>query len=304
MTKEEALFKEIALRTVPRVLGFGDRKDDSPTFGCFDRHYWHYKLTDFPCANFQEAAYLLALLYTVVKDTPYYENAEVARWARSAIRFWLASRNKDGSVNEAYPFERSFCATAFTAAAISEAMLLLGWEYSGELEESAAWLSKHDNPELSNQRAAAAVALYNAFLLSGENRFKEAARRKTVFLLEACSRAGFFPEYGGRDCGYLSLTVWYLYKYYQKSKEEDVMVFIRQAVRCLEENILDHGAVDSEKESRRTQYIYPYPAVLLSGKIKEIYLKGLSQNLVITPEWLDDRYCMHLLINYLEAACC
>lgn len=301
MTKELLELKEIALRAAPRVLGFGDRQDDSPTFGCFDRYYWNYKLADFPCANFQESAYLLAQLFAGVKETRYYGKEPIARYALAAVDFWLSLRNNDGSVNEAYPFERSFCSTAFTAAAASETLLLLGREYGGQFLSTALWLEKNNNYQLANQMAAAAVALYNIYLLSNESRFMESARRKIEYLLEAFRKHGYFPEYGGRDSGYMSLTIWYLYKYYQKSNDTDVYAVIQEAIESLEDSILEYGAIDSAKESRNTQYIYPFPCIMLSDKIRQRYLRGLAENQVITPEWLDDRYCIHLAINYLEA---
>jgi len=303
VVKECQELKDIALQVVPRVLGFGDRQDDSPTFGCFDRYYWNYKLADFPCANFQESAFLLAQLFAGIRETRYYGKEPIARYALAAVDFWFSVRNNDGSVNEAYPFERSFCSTAFTAAAVSEALLLLGREYDDQLLSTALWLAKNNNYQLSNQMAAAAAALCNMYILSKDNRFLEGARRKINYLLEAFRKHGYFPEYGGKDSGYMSLTIWYLYKYYQKSKDTDVLAAVQEAVKSLESSILEHGAIDSSKESRNTQYIYPFPSIMFSDKIRKSYLLGLAENEVITPAWLDDRYCIQLAINYLEASC-
>ncbi|MDD4939909.1 MAG: hypothetical protein PHE18_03210 [Candidatus Omnitrophica bacterium] len=301
MDKDTSIFRQIALGTVPRALGFGDRAPGSPTYGCFDRAYWHYKVTDFACANFQEAAYLLALLYAKVSGTRYQKKEPLYRWAEAAVKFWLSIRNSDGSLNEAYPFERSFCATAFTAAAVTESVLTIGLKYANEFIKSAEWLSGNDNFSVSNQTAAAAVALYNIYTLTGQERFKSASGRKIDHLLKRQDPDGFFPEYGGKDAGYLSLTIWYMHKFYLKSRESPVKDAVAKAVLSLERELNSRGSIDPGKGSRNTQYIYPFPSICLSRKIRDYYLAGLGEEAVITPQWLDDRYCLHLLINYLEA---
>ena len=37
-----------ALADIPKILTLQDRNPHSPTYGCFDRNYWHYKIIDFP----------------------------------------------------------------------------------------------------------------------------------------------------------------------------------------------------------------------------------------------------------------
>ena len=42
------LFAQEALAQIPKILTLGDRNPHSPTYGCFDRNFWHYKIIDFP----------------------------------------------------------------------------------------------------------------------------------------------------------------------------------------------------------------------------------------------------------------
>ena len=37
----------------------------SPTYGCFDRAYWHYRMIDFPCGMSQEFVLPLALVWSM-----------------------------------------------------------------------------------------------------------------------------------------------------------------------------------------------------------------------------------------------
>ena len=46
-----------AVRGVPRILHMLDRNPFSPTHGCFDREYWHYRTADFPCGMNEEFAW-------------------------------------------------------------------------------------------------------------------------------------------------------------------------------------------------------------------------------------------------------
>lgn len=52
MTKE--LFAREALAHIPKLLTLLDRNPHSPTYGCFDRNFWHYKIIDFPSGMAQE----------------------------------------------------------------------------------------------------------------------------------------------------------------------------------------------------------------------------------------------------------
>ena len=52
-----------AMRSLPHLLTLVDRNPLSPTFGCFDREYWHYRTVDFPCGMSQEMCLPLALAW-------------------------------------------------------------------------------------------------------------------------------------------------------------------------------------------------------------------------------------------------
>ncbi|MGE5246782.1 MAG: hypothetical protein ACM3L8_00425, partial [Verrucomicrobiota bacterium] len=279
---DRGLFREIALGQVPRILGFGDRDEDSGTSGCFDRAYWHYLLKDFANARFQESALLLAILFS--HDFPgnrFFGRAAVRRWARLALLFWARLQNSDGSFNEYYPFERSFCATAFSTYAASRALLLLDDE---ELTRSVLpavaragdYLAAHGNKDVANQMAAALAALGNCHLLTGDPRFAAAAEEKKRLLLGMQDAEGAFPEYGGCDTGYLSVTLSYLMKYHEASGDPSAIPPAEAAARYLEERVRPDGTFDWRSTSRGAQFLYPHGLVMLGSPVADRLLRGLQ----------------------------
>lgn len=285
------------LRVLPRVLGLGDRDEGSKTYGCFDRSYWHYRLSDFPSAWFQSACHLLALAYSLeAADNPFFRNENIRRWCLAAAHFLLCRAHGDGSVDEAYPNESSYCATAFSAFHLSRTLLILKEKPDERALKMARWLMGRDNPRAANQDAAAIAALLNFSVLTGSDSFAESAREKLDGLARRQHVSGYLPEYDGYDIGYLSRTLSLLAHGVHKP---DAMM--ERALNFLEDKIGDLGQFSIEGTSRRTQYLYPYAFVVWKHPIAGRIAEGLSRNLLIRPDWLDDRYVISLAIDYLES---
>jgi hypothetical protein len=67
------LFGRAALDLIPKILTLQDRNAHSPTYGCFDRNFWHYKIIDFPSGMAAEFVWPLALAYTLpIENNPYF----------------------------------------------------------------------------------------------------------------------------------------------------------------------------------------------------------------------------------------
>ncbi|MBI4609470.1 MAG: hypothetical protein HY726_10705 [Candidatus Rokubacteria bacterium] len=302
-TREDGdLYTGLALAQVPRILGLADRREGARTYGCFDRYYWQYRLMDFPNARFQEGVHLLALLYHHSLDgNPFAGQRMIAGLARGAVDFWAGIRNRDGSVSEVYPNERSLCATAFSFAAVTEALLRWGWPLPRNWERTARWLARAPDSPASNQNAAAAVALYNCYLLTGDTGLEAEAVAEVGRLVRAQHPQGYYPEYGGADVGYHSLTLSWLVRYQQKAKDHALLESLRKAVAFVEERVGPDGRHDSSANSRRTQFLYPYGLVAHGSGVVARHLVGLRQGQVLQPGWLDDRYVIPLSVDFLEA---
>ena len=298
------IFSDIALGQVPRILGFMDRDPRSATYGCCDRAFWHYKTMDFSNARFQEAALVLALVFAAeVPGNRFYRSQALHSWAMAAMAFWVKRAHRDGSVDESYPFERHFCATAFGLYALTESLLLLQEKLPWDLTRAGNFLVRHNNPDVANQMACAAQALHNLFLLTGEQKFQAGSEQKIAQLLSMQAKDGAFCEYGGFDLGYDSITLGFLASLFKKTMREDLK---RAALRLIEHaapHIQDDGYFSPQEMSRQTQFLYPYGFSVFDKSILEKIAKGLQENVLLNPAWLDDRYCVPLTANYMQTAC-
>jgi len=309
-----SVYLEVILKEIPRLLGLLDKNPNSPTFGCFDRQFWHYNVVDFPCARSQEAVLILALLYKY--DLPgniYFKDKSILSWIDGALRFWLSIQNTDGSFDEWYPNEHSFVATAFTTYAVSETLLVLGKEVSSYdkvmvgLKKASDWLLRYTDFTACNQVAGAISALYNVYLLTGEGKYKEGSLEKLEKLRKKQDEEGWFPEYGGPDIGYLSLTIDYLCKYYKNSQELVAKDIIDRALSFLVFFAHPDGTFGGEYGSRNTKYIIPSGIEYSSHwnenarKIVSILRDSLEKRTSIGPYNLDDRYLSYIGYTYLQA---
>jgi len=301
---EKKIYGDIALSQIPRILSFGDRVTESETFGCFDRNYWHYKQIDFANARWQESVLLLGLLIKYrFPENPYHANRNIREWMDGLIGYWEKIQDRNGFFSENYPHERSFVATSFSTYAITETLLELEIEADLDpIKKAGRWLAANINKDLANQVAGAAAALYNIYLISGDNYFKDAAAEKAEELLKLQTEDGYFIEYGGYDIGYLSICISYLAKYYIKSGNQTILAPLERAIKFVESYLDDYGSYDIEGTSRRTQYLYPHGFVLMGATdIIQKNINGLKNVKTLNPAWMDDRFCVPLTIDYLQA---
>ncbi|MGB7518641.1 MAG: hypothetical protein WA896_03290 [Spirulinaceae cyanobacterium] len=115
------LFAREAIVQIPKILTLMDRNCHSPTYGCFDRNFWQYKIIDFPSGMSQEFVWPLALAYhTHLDDNPFFNEAAIAAWVEAGILYAAKSSHPDGSCDDYFPFERAGGAAAFSLLACLE----------------------------------------------------------------------------------------------------------------------------------------------------------------------------------------
>ena len=108
-------YRDLILPCLPRARSLMDRTPSSPTIGSADRDYWNYRtLTDFSGGSWQQVMLGFAVLSTVTDAG--LRRDELRTLACAALTGWLAAQHRDGSVDEWYLNERSYCATGFGAA--------------------------------------------------------------------------------------------------------------------------------------------------------------------------------------------
>ncbi len=245
-----------------------DRDVHSPTAGCCDRTFWAWKFTDFPGPRFQEAVSVLAFLHrTAHPDNPYHQSPELARWLDLGLRYWCRLQHRDGSFDEAYPFERSLAATSFTGFYVAEALDLAGSAVpaatrdavAGVLARAGDWLCRNDEGHgfLSNHLAAAAAALEHIARLTGEARFSSRSRYFLDRILSHQSAEGWYDEYGGADPGYQTHGTFYLARIWQLTGDQTLLGSLDRSAAFLAHFIHPDGSVGGEYASRNTQTYYP-----------------------------------------------
>lgn len=291
-----------ALEVVPRILGLEDREPASPTYGCFDRPYWCYRTADFPSAWFQWGFYLLALAWRLeVPQNIFFQEDNVKEWAQAGIRFLLRSMRRDGSLDEVYPYERSLCATAFAGVYLIESARILGIDLPREAFKIAEFLRVQRPQDASNQEAAATFVLWGFSRLGGGNALHQAAERRLEHLLGRQTSEGAFPEYGGPDVGYQSLTMALLSRLAEMGGEA-LQPALQRGIRFLGGELREDGSFDPRRTSRGNMMLYPSGLARLEAPVLDRVERGIRGGLLPVPAWLDDRYAAPLAIDYLEAA--
>ena len=258
------------------VLSIMDREPFSPTLGCMDRTYWAWKFTDFPGARFQEGLCYLSFLYaTPFEDNHYYQKPNLLQWIVNGCDYWSSIQYSRGEFDEAYPFERSLAATAFSSFYISEAWNFINTampsDASARLKQTLLragnWLASNDETHgfLSNHLAAAAAALYHIYLISGEIRFAERSRYFIEKILNHQSKEGWYEEYGGADPGYQTHGSFYLARYLDLSADTRLLNSLNNSFNFLAHFIHPDGSIGGEYASRNTQTYYPAAFEMSSG---------------------------------------
>ncbi|WP_018248105.1 hypothetical protein [Orenia marismortui] len=295
------------LENVPKVLTQIDRDEDSPTFGCCDRNYWHLKIRDFSSAILQQSGLTLALIYSLdFEGNKYYQNDNFYKWAVGTLEFWKKIQLRDGSFNEYYPNEHGFPPTAFSLFSTAETYKILKLEDNNliaSMRKTARYLSKTIEEKAFNQEIASIAALYSYYTIAKEEWVLEGLNKKLDRIVSLQSEEGWFPEYGGADFGYLSVALDMLAEYYWQSKDDKVLEPLRKVPEFLSYFCHPDGTIGGEYGSRNTVYFLPNGLEVLSNldnksaiAIRNHIYKNIGQNNYFQNS-IDDRYFSHYVLH-------
>ncbi len=308
MTAIDNPYLPFVLSQMPRILSQIDRDADSGTFGCCDRTFWHYKMRDFPSAILQQPGWGLALLYTFSHPlNSYYQKEEIKNLALATLDFWRKIQRRNGSFDEYWPHEQSYPATVFSLHAAVEVARLLHVKNTAlttAIRKAADFVQKNRENGALNQEIAGACALFNAGKYLQDALLLAAARRKMAQVIAKQNEEGWFPEYGGADLGYLTVSLNYLSEYYLLSHDERAKEALRKIISFLCYFIHPDGSFGGDYGSRNTEYFLPAGFEIardiepLSGKIVQHLLPYAC-----SAYPLDDRYLLHYLFSsFVRAA--
>ena len=309
------LFAREALAQIPKILTLLDRNPHSPTYGCFDRNFWHYKIIDFPSGMAQEFVFPLALIYhTDVPDNSYYRQPVIKDWVEAGIFYATRSAHKDGSCDDYFPFERASGAAAFSLLACIESYILLNLENKNLdhktilnfFTKRADWLAHHhESGQLTNHQALIVLCLERLSQLLQTSRWDKAKVQRLERVLSWQNSEGWFTEYEGCDPGYHTLTISCLAQIYQFNSDIRIKEALIKAVKLAAEFVHPDGSYGGEYTSRNTYNFFPYGFELVGKWIPEAlqindrFLQGLANGL--SPCYADDHIIGHHTWNYLLA---
>ena len=305
------LFAREALAQIPKILTLLDRNPHSPTYGCFDRTFWQYKVIDFPAGMSQEFVYPLALAYHC--DLPgniYYRQPMVREWVRAGINYAYYSSHANGSCDDYFPYERAAGAAAFSLLACLESTNLLGLEHSESVwdffRRRADWLATHqESGRLANHQALIVLCLEQISRLLNLDRWDASKQERLEQVLSWQNPEGWFIEYEGCDPGYHTLTISCLARLYELNPSKRLKNAIAAGVKLAAEFVHPDGSYGGEYTSRNTYNFFPHGFELV-GKwlpealnINDRFLQGLANGLGSC--YADDRIIGHHTWNYLLA---
>lgn len=252
-----------ALAEIPKLLTLQDRSPASPTYGCFDRAYWHYRKSDFPSGMSQEYVLPLALAWALdMPDNPYRGQPAIRDWIEAGIRFAARTSHANGACDDYYPFEQAAGATAFSLLACLDAAALIGLNNGLEINDffhtRAHWLANHEESGRLSNHEALIVACLARMAERESGRWEAALSRRTERLLSWQHEEGWFDEYGGADPGYLSLTIGLLADTDRRRPDLGLREPCRRAIRFLAALAHPDGTIGGEYTSRATRNFFPH----------------------------------------------
>jgi hypothetical protein len=253
-------------RNLPRLLALFDTDVSSTTCGLGDRYHWAWGLIDFSNGTFQGAAHGLARL--VDSDLlPEYLSEEATLDLIDKI--FIGTEHivrTDGSLEEAFPYEGSYCVTALVAYDLLTAIQLLGNRLTAEkitkyiriICPLIKYLIKADENHafISNHLATSVAALVKWTKLTGLEGEKHGLEILDS-ILEKQSSEGWYLEYEGADPGYQTLCTYYLADALETTNNSKLKESLIKSLDFLSFFIHPDASIGGEYGSRNTRFYYP-----------------------------------------------
>ena len=308
--------KKTILCHAERLLSLEDRNISSPTYGCFDRDFWAWKFKDIQDSCMQNGVYALALLWNNnFEGNIYFKNDNLREWIITGLKQWCRIQHRNGSFDQIFPNEYSYGATAFTLFYMLETYEIVGSSFSDDfkkeflatVKKAADFIvkSKEKHDFISNHLFGASAALYNYYLISKDNKYKQKAKDILSFVFQNQDE-GWLVEYGGADPGYQTLALYYLAKYYLKSNDKAILSKIKKLGEFLSYFTSPDSSIGGAYGSRNTEMLYPAGFALLSNqiqlsqKIANLFCNNLSSEGMVSLNSTDDSNFIPVFISWIE----
>jgi len=305
-------------KALPRVLAMFDTDRTNHSYGVGDRFYWAWGLTDFGNGTFQGAAHGLARLWCSGL-WPYPTECKHFLQRIDALFSGAAKLTRtDGSLEEAFPNEGSFCVTALVAFDLLCALKLLRAEldddtferWLGTVSPMIDYLMVNDETHaiISNHLATAVAALVRWHELVNAPATEKRAHQLLGCILSYQSDEGWFIEYEGADPGYQSLCTYYLADIHRIRPDWGLLEPIRKSIRFLWYFAHPDGSFGGLYGSRCTRFYYPAGLEALAEEIPEanalakFMAQSIADSCVVTLSVMDEANLVPMFNAYCWAA--
>ena len=303
---------------LPRILGAINQNEIHPLYGVADRQFWAWRTIDFGNATNQGSVEGISLLLEA-NLWPYENDYEVmVSRINSLFSGTKKLMRKNGSLEESFPFEQSWCVSALVSYNLAGALE----NYSKYLKDDVykeflslilaiqrfVVLHPEKHAKISNHLAVATASLYRGYKLTGSNKTLNQAQNYLETLITYQNQDGGFHEYHGFDPGYQTLTMDYLADMYIDNKIKILKPVINKSLELLNYFVMPDGTFGGKFGSRGTQVYYPggiarlaneFPSAMkIHMKMKDA-IKTLS---TATLRGIDEGNLIPLFNSYSHAA--
>ncbi len=302
---------------IGRLLSLQDREPFSPTYGSFDRKYWHQRFTDFPSASLQQGVETLALLYDLAPEgSPYRRSSKLLEWIEAGVMNASKIQNHDGSFDEWYHGERGWAGpTAYILNSLFEAHRRTGenWSsttqqaYRSLLEKATRFLSAYEERDvLSNHQALALVAIYQSYVVFKDDKILRAFEKLWKrFIANMDVEEGWSLEYDGADPGYQTATLSFMARLHRSGSKHVSDELIQSQLRFLAHFAFPGGSFADGLGSRGTSNVFFFGFEYwsrqhpLAARLASFLLDGLHSGKIIRPRDQEDHYLIYRLPEFL-----
>jgi len=305
-------------QNLPRLLALMDTDRTSRSYGVGDRYYWAWGLIDFGNATFQGVAHGMARLwrsglwpYPAPKEQ-FFERIDALFSGAEVLT------RSDGSLEEAFPNEGSYCVTALVAFDLLCALDQLDAEIDENrrrrwrkiIQPMIGYLIKADETHalISNHLATAVAALVRWHRLTADSASERKASQLLDEILKHQSDEGWFREYEGADPGYQSLCTYYLADVHQQRPDWSLLTPLKKSFEFLWHFAHPDGSFGGLYGSRNTRFYYPAGVLALAqeslhaASLANFMASSISQQRVVTLSTMDEPNLIPMFNAYCWAA--
>jgi len=295
-----------------RLLALFDADPVRPTRGLGDRLRWAWRLADYASGIPQGAAHGLARLVAARALPEGLSETRILARVENMIDATRRLARRDGSLEESFPLEGSFCVTALVAfdlLSAADALEGLRERVVETVRPMVRFLCREDETHgvISNHLATASAALYRWHALTGEG----VEARGRLFLdrvLAHQSREGWLREYESADPGYQSLCTCFLADLHRLRPDLGLAEPLARSLRFLQHFAHPDGSFGGIYGSRNTRLFWPAGVELLAPEIPEAAAlaramrASVHENRTVTLAVVDDSNLVPLFNACVRAA--